>query len=91
MLIQQRKLSGFTLIELIVVIILVSIVSVVAATRLLNRSGFSVIAAQEQAIAITQQIQLGECNPILARSASSIVATNWQLKRDVLALYTVAT
>ncbi|MFH0262375.1 prepilin-type N-terminal cleavage/methylation domain-containing protein [Vibrio barjaei] len=59
MLIPQRKLLGFTLIELIVVIVLVSIVSVVAASRFLNRSGFSVIAAQEQAIAITQQIQLG--------------------------------
>jgi MSHA pilin protein MshC len=59
MLIPQRKLLGFTLIELIVVSVLVSIVSVVAASRFLNRSGFSVIAAQEQAIAITQQIQLG--------------------------------
>ncbi|MBY6197075.1 Tfp pilus assembly protein FimT/FimU [Vibrio hangzhouensis] len=57
--IQPRKLAGFTLIELIVVLILLSVISVVAASRFMGRSGFSVEAAKEQAVAIVQQIQLG--------------------------------
>ncbi len=50
---------GFTLTELVVVILLLGIVSTYAATRYSGVSGFSAFAAQEQAIAIIRQIQLG--------------------------------
>lgn len=51
--------SAFTLVELVVVIILLGILSVYAASRYIGSSGFSAYAAQEQAIAIIRQIQLG--------------------------------
>lgn len=50
---------GFTLIELVVIILLLTILSVYSASRYLSASGFSAFAAQEQAIAIIRQIQLG--------------------------------
>lgn len=50
---------GFTLIELVVVILLLSILSVYAASRYIGASSFSAYAAQEQAVAIIRQIQLG--------------------------------
>ncbi|MDB1122873.1 prepilin-type N-terminal cleavage/methylation domain-containing protein [Vibrio algarum] len=51
--------SGFTLVELVVVILLLSILSVYAASRYIGSSSFSPYAAQEQAISIIRQIQLG--------------------------------
>jgi MSHA pilin protein MshC len=51
--------TGFTLVELVVVIILLGILSVYAAPRFLGVSDFSPYAAQEQAITIIRQIQLG--------------------------------
>jgi MSHA pilin protein MshC len=51
--------SGFTLVELVVVIILIGIVSSYAASRYIGVSSFSAYAAQEQAIAVIRQIQLG--------------------------------
>lgn len=54
----QRRRSGFTLIELIVVIILIGIVSSYAASRYVGVSSFSTYAAQEQVISVIRQIQL---------------------------------
>ncbi|UGA54526.1 prepilin-type N-terminal cleavage/methylation domain-containing protein [Vibrio sp. VB16] len=51
--------NGFTLVELVVVILLLSILSVYAASRYIGVSSFSPYAAQEQAISIIRQIQLG--------------------------------
>ncbi|MEZ8101910.1 type II secretion system protein [Vibrio bivalvicida] len=54
----RSKVSGFTLVELIVVILLVSIVSVYAASRYSGRSGFSPYAAQERVISVIRQVQV---------------------------------
>jgi len=51
--------NGFTLVELVVVIMILSILSVYAASRYIGTSSFSAYAAQEQAISIIRQIQLG--------------------------------
>ncbi|MBD1558969.1 prepilin-type N-terminal cleavage/methylation domain-containing protein [Vibrio sp. S9_S30] len=51
--------SGFTLTELIVVILLLGIISTYATSKYVGVSGFSTFAAQEQAISIIRQIQLG--------------------------------
>ncbi|WED26393.1 prepilin-type N-terminal cleavage/methylation domain-containing protein [Vibrio sp. DW001] len=61
--------NGFTLVELVVVILLLSILSVYAASRYIGSSSFSPYAAQEQAISIIRQIQLG-------RMQSNIDSTN---------------
>lgn len=54
----QRRRSGFTLVELIVVIILIGIVSSYAASRYVGVGSFSTYAAQEQAISIIRQLQV---------------------------------
>lgn len=54
-----KKTQGFTLVELVVVIILLSILAVYASSRYIGVSSFSAYAAQEQAISIIRQIQLG--------------------------------
>ncbi|CCN37941.1 putative MSHA pilin protein MshC [Vibrio nigripulchritudo SO65] len=54
-----RSHQGFTLTELVVVIVLLGIVSTYAASRYSGASDFSAYAAQEQAISIIRQIQLG--------------------------------
>ncbi|MEX0335049.1 type II secretion system protein [Vibrio tubiashii] len=54
----RPRVSGFTLIELIVVILLVSIVSVYAVSRYTGRSSFSPFAAQEQVISVIRQVQV---------------------------------
>ncbi len=51
--------KGFTLVELITVMVLVSILAAYAVPRFASRSDFSAQAAQEQAISIIRQIQLG--------------------------------
>ncbi|CAM3018436.1 prepilin-type N-terminal cleavage/methylation domain-containing protein [Vibrio rarus] len=51
--------KGFTLVELIVVIIVVAILSLYAASKYIGVSQFSAQAAQQQAIAVIRQIQLG--------------------------------
>lgn len=55
----KTKQSAFTLVELIVVILLLGIISTYAASRYIGKSSFSTYAAQEQAISIIRQIQLG--------------------------------
>jgi MSHA pilin protein MshC len=72
----SSRQTGFTLVELIVVIILLGILSVYAAPRLFGTSGFSVYAAQEQAITIIRQIQLGS----MQYNDSSSVPTYYQLR-----------
>lgn len=66
---KSQLLNGFTLVELVVVILLLSILSVYAASRYIGASSFSPYAAQEQAISIIRQIQLG-------RMQSNIDSTN---------------
>ncbi|WED21542.1 type II secretion system GspH family protein [Vibrio sp. JC009] len=69
--IPSRYSPGFTLIELVVVIILLGIVSVYAASRYMGKSGFSAYAAQEQAISVIRQVQLGRMYSNVSDSALS--------------------
>ncbi|WP_375751514.1 type II secretion system protein [Vibrio sp. HN007] len=57
--VRSKCVAGFTLIELVIVTILLGIISVYAASRYIGKSSFSTYAAQEQAISIVRQIQLG--------------------------------
>ncbi|BCL68515.1 MSHA pilin protein MshC [Vibrio nigripulchritudo] len=50
---------GFTLTELVVVILVLGIISTYVASKYSGPSGFSAYAAQEQAISVIRQIQLG--------------------------------
>ncbi|MEZ9847560.1 prepilin-type N-terminal cleavage/methylation domain-containing protein [Vibrio breoganii] len=56
---RTKHIKGFTLVELIVVIIVVAIMSLYAASKFIGVSQFSAQAAQQQAIAVIRQIQLG--------------------------------
>ncbi len=59
------------MIELVVVIILLGIMSVYAGSRLLGTKEFSALAAQEQAISIIKQIQLGRMQSNIAGNAKN--------------------
>ncbi len=63
------QLKGFTLLEMIMVILLVSVLSAYAAFHFVGRSEFSAQAAQQQAISIIRQVQLG-------RMQSNVEANN---------------
>lgn len=67
----HHRLSGFTLVELVVVIILLSIISVYAASRYAGVSGFSAFAAQDQALSIIRQIQLSRMQSNVTGNLSS--------------------
>ncbi len=54
----KSKVSGFTLVELIIVILLIAIVSVYAVSRYAGTSDFSPFVAQEQVISIIRQVQV---------------------------------
>ncbi|MDG3084791.1 type II secretion system protein [Vibrio hannami] len=70
--------SGFTLIELVVVIILLGIISTYAASRYIGKSSFSTFAAQEQAISIIRQIQLGRMYSNVS-DATAVSESNYRL------------
>ena len=53
------KQNGFTLVELVVIIIILAIVSLYASSKYIGVNKFSTFAAQEQAISVIRQIQLG--------------------------------
>ncbi len=55
---RAHKLSGFTLVELIIVIILLAILSVYAASRYIGLGSFSALAIQDSVISIARQVQL---------------------------------
>ncbi|WP_232061099.1 prepilin-type N-terminal cleavage/methylation domain-containing protein [Vibrio taketomensis] len=55
---RAHKLSGFTLVELIIVIILLAIFSVYAASRYIGLGSFSALAIQDSVISIARQVQL---------------------------------
>jgi MSHA pilin protein MshC len=67
----NKTQQGFTLIELVVVIVILSSLSIYAASRYSSSSGFSIYAAQTQAIAIIRQIQLARMQGADTGSGSS--------------------
>lgn len=70
------RYTGFTLVELVVVIILIGILALYAGSRYIGVSSFSAYAAQQQAIAIIRQIQLGRMYSNLSDPSG---LTNYQL------------
>ncbi|BDU41657.1 type II secretion system protein [Vibrio nigripulchritudo] len=68
--------KGFTLTELIVVILLLGIVATYAASKYSSPSDFSAYAAQEQAISVIRQIQLGR----MQSNLSSATPARYKLK-----------
>ncbi len=82
--------KGFTLVELITVMVLVGILSVYAAPRLFaSRSNFSAQAAQEQAIAIIRQVQLGRMQSNIDPAVTTL-STEYQLAITANCLGSVA-
>ncbi len=64
------RANGFSLIELVAVIILLGIISVYAGSRFIGVKSFSGYAAQDQAMTVIRQIQLGRMQSNVADESS---------------------
>jgi MSHA pilin protein MshC len=80
------KQNGFTLVELVVIIIILAIVSLYASSKYIGVNKFSSFAAQEQAIAVIRQIQLGRM-----QSNSATISDEYRLQVTSNCLGSVAT
>lgn len=67
----RSTISGFTLIELIMVIVILSILSLYASSRLM-RTGISAVAIQDQVISVVRQVQVNR----MQSNVSSAVGNN---------------
>lgn len=67
----RSTISGFTLIELIMVIVILSILSLYASSRFI-RTGISAVAIQEQVISVVRQVQVNR----MQSNVSSAVGNN---------------
>lgn len=70
----RSTISGFTLIELIMVIVILSILSLYASSRFM-RTGISAVAIQDQVISVVRQVQVNRM-----QSNTSTTDTNFQLQ-----------
>ncbi|HHF2997525.1 type II secretion system protein [Vibrio diabolicus] len=67
----RSTISGFTLIELIMVIVILSILSLYASSRFI-RAGISAVAIQDQVISVVRQVQVNR----MQSNVSSAVGNN---------------
>lgn len=67
----RSTISGFTLIELIMVIVILSILSLYASSRFM-RTGISAVAIQDQVISVVRQVQVNR----MQSNVSSAVGNN---------------
>ncbi|MGY5514172.1 type II secretion system protein [Vibrio antiquarius] len=67
----RSTISGFTLIELIMVIVILSILSLYASSRFI-RTGISAVAIQDQVISVVRQVQVNR----MQSNVSSAVGNN---------------
>ncbi|CAH1218170.1 MSHA pilin protein MshC [Vibrio harveyi] len=67
----RSTISGFTLIELVMVIVILSILSLYASSRFM-RTGISAVAIQDQVISVVRQVQVNR----MQSNVSSAVGSN---------------